>query len=180
MAPAAVLERLAVAALERAEGRSDAAAVRRPEWSTKYLQDFCELLRAHGFNAMGTATFSDKVAYRRYILSPLKAVQVVAHAITKETPYRGSLGFHGKLFITPEWHRTGRQVPHIHFALKTTGNPDTCTKLIRSNLSNTFGRSTCEVMRDVQSGTLYGLKDTLKETAFYPNAYYLSLRERSR
>jgi hypothetical protein len=35
-------------------------------------------------------------------------------------------------------------------------------------------------MRDSHKGTLYGLKDTLKETAFYPNAYYLALRERGR
>lgn len=183
--------RASEADLERLEQHAAAQAVRRAAFGpspsaraqadSRYLQSFCELLRSHGFNAMGTATFSDKVAYGRYILSPLKAVQVVAHSITKETPFGTSLGFRGKLFITPEWHRSGRAVPHVHFALKTTtADPQKCCNLIKRHLSSTFGRSTCEVMRDVEKGTLYGLKDTLKETAFYPNAFYLSLRERGR
>lgn len=148
--------------------------------STEYLQAFCEFMHSQGFNAMGSCTFSDKVAYKRFILSPLKAVQVVAMGIRNDCPFRGHLGFHGKLFVTPEWHRTGREVPHVHFALKTAGNPETCCAQIRSYLSNTFGRSTCEVMRDRNAGTLYGLKDTLKETAVYPNAYFLALRDRGR
>lgn len=175
------LEQLAAAHASRRAAGGNLAAPARPQADSQYLQAFCGLLRSHGFNAMGTATFSDKVAYGRYILSPLKAVQVVAHSITKETPFGTSLGFRGKLFITPEWHRSGRAVPHVHFALKTTtADPQKCCNLIKRHLSNTFGRSTCEVMRDLEKGTLYGLKDTLKETAFYPNAYYLSLRERGR
>jgi len=172
------LARLEAAA--RAQARAvGGQSVARSEWSAGYLQALCELLHNHGFNAMGTCTFTDAVAYRRFILSPLKAVQVVAHSIAREAPFRGSAGFRGKLFVTPEWHRTGREVPHVHFTLKTRGNPDTCCKLIRIHLSNHFGRSTCEVMHDQDKATLYGLKDTLKESAVYPNAYYLALRERA-
>lgn len=176
------LRRLELAAQATAARSLGCAASppRRPQCDSEYLQAFCELLRDHGFNAMGTATFTDKVAARRFVYSPLKAVQVVAQSIRKETPFRGSLGFRGKLFVTPEWHRTGRNVPHLHFALKTTGNPETCCELIRRHLTNTLGWSTCQVMNDVDRATLYGLKDTLKETAFYPNAYFLCLRERGR
>lgn len=174
------LEQHAAAQASRRAASGNLTAPARPQCDSEYLQAFCELLRSHGFNAMGTATFTDKVAARRFVYSPLKAVQVVAQSIRKETPFRGSLGFRGKLFITPEWHRTGRNVPHLHFALKTTGNAENCCDLINRHLTNTLGWSTCQVMKDVKDATLYGLKDTLKETAFYPNAYYLSLREGGR
>jgi len=120
----------------------------------------------HGLNAMGVVTFSDKYAASRGIYSPQAAADDVWRGLTQEVPMRGSYGFWGKFILAPEWHRTGRQVPHVHLAFETIGNPETlCADLLRF-FGNTRGRSRFELMRDVDSATLYGLKDVLKEQRF--------------
>lgn len=161
-ATAEEIERVTARA-ERRRGPQGVAAPSRPQQDSDWLHETSQWLQLHGLNAMGVVTFSDRYAGSRGIYSPAAAVDDVWRGLTTEIPLRGSYGFWGKFVLAPEWHRTGRQVPHVHLAFETIGNAETLCADLRRYFGNTRGRSRFELMRDVDAATLYGLKDVLKE-----------------
>jgi len=149
-------------------GRVDArgtcrAATPSPDLSRRLLSELCAWCASHSLNAMGTVTFSDSYASSRSIYTLSRALSDVAHALDCEVPLRKSHGVLTSYALSAEWHRTGREVPHVHVAIKTTGNPDSFLAALRLFFSNTRGRCRWELMRDCDDATLYGLKDVLKE-----------------
>jgi len=141
----------------------DRCSVSRPSLSASVLSALCEWCSAHGLNAMGTVTFSDSYASARGIYSLSRALSDVDSGFSQEVPLRGSHGVKTRYVLSGEWHRTGREVPHVHLAFETAGNPETFLSALDLFFSSTRGRCRFELMRDSNVATLYGLKDVLKE-----------------
>lgn len=146
-----------------AGSRRPGPAPARPQLHRDSLDAMASWFSMHGLNAMGVVTFSNDYAARYGIYTPRAAVRDVFRGLINEVPLRGSRGFWGRFALAPEWHRTGREVPHVHIAFETIGNPVTLCADLNRFFGNTRGRSRFEVMRDCDAATLYGLKDVFKE-----------------
>lgn len=171
---------------ERATARSGlperpGARVRRAENDALFLQGLCEWVQGHGLNAVFTVTFSDEYARKRGIYSPRRALQDVREGISREVPYgTRSMGFRGKYILAAEWHRTGREVPHVHGLLKTTTqDPQLGLDIINRYMSNTRGRCRFELIRDYDPATLYAFKDVLKEDRSSAQGFFFHLTDRA-
>lgn len=145
------------------------------------LDAFCEWLSCYGLDVIGTVTFSDDYAQRWGITSLARAVEDVKGALRSIHLRRGDArgfvsGFPFSYALAGEWHRTGRQVPHVHLALESRGaNQDRLLRELRSFFDGSRGRSRFEVMRDRSAATLYGLKDTVKSVKLDSDALYVRL-----
>jgi hypothetical protein len=127
---------------------------------------------------MGVVSFSDAYAARHGIYSPKRALDDVWRGITQDARIRGSHGFRGRFVLAAEWHRTGREVPHVHAAFEGVGNRQSLCYDFWRHFKNTRGRCRFEEMRDVDTATLYGLKDVLKEDASTADGFRFRLTAR--
>jgi hypothetical protein len=160
-----IRDRLQVASDRRGvqAGSQQLRRVKRSAADSAALDAMCEWLSGHGLDLLATFTFSDDVAKQRGIYSLGRGLDVVAQEL-KAFSYHGKQGFRGKFVLTGEWHPSGRTVPHVHAALSSAGVVDVeefSTALWR-HFVHRCGRCRVEPMRDKNTATLYGLKDTLK------------------
>lgn len=132
------------------------------------LDAWCGWMREHGLDLMGVVTFTDDYANRHGIKTLQRALADVEAGLRSGTFRRGDArgalqGFPFSYVLAGEWHRTGREVPHVHLALESRGaNPGRLLRELRGLFDGSRGRSRFELMRDCDAATLYGLKDTLK------------------
>lgn len=111
----------------------------------------------------GAITFSDRVADRLKIYSPKRALDVVEHDLKTAIPIRGSSGYLGKFCLQSEWHRTGRNIPHLHTVFEGIGNADNlCTDFWRF-CHVRYGSSWFQEIEHLDAGVLYAFKDVFKE-----------------
>lgn len=136
-----------------------AGRVRRSVASASQLDAFCEWLQANGLDIFGTVTYRDEYANRYGVYSLKRGLDDVWAGLTH-------LGFRYKFVLAGEWHPSGRQVPHVHLALESAGQPidKMCSDLYRY-FFDSRGRSRFEPMRDQNVATLYALKDSVKASA---------------
>lgn len=145
----------------------DARKVKRSESEAAQLEAFCEWLAAEGLDLFGVVSFSDDYAARYGIYSLKRGLDDVWAGLNQVPLRRGQrVGFRGKYVLAGEWHPSGRLVPHVHLALESAGCPPekVCGELYRY-FYGSRGRSRFEPMRDVDTATLYALKDTVKASA---------------
>jgi hypothetical protein len=168
---------LEVASIVRGARRGAQVArhVKRSVAESNALDEFCGWLSGNAIDGFGTVTFTDQVAEKRRIYSLRRAIEVVRlelrHAGMKNGRQRG---YTGRYVLAGEWHPSGRLVPHVHIAFETFRAEGVCRDLFR-HFSNTFGRCRFEPMRDIDTATLYALKDTIKATSKDPDSLYLRL-----
>lgn len=126
---------------------------------SQQLDALCQWLHEdHHLNAIGTVTFSDHYAQRHAIYSFDRALDDTWAGLNEAH-------FHWKFVLAAEWHRSGREVPHVHLALEIPDHlTDRVLDQLRRYFDGTRGRSRFEVMRDTTAATLYGLKDTVKSS----------------
>lgn len=149
--------------------------VKRSAAESSALDEFCAWLAGYAIDGFGTITFSDQVAETRRIYSLRRAIEVVRLELRVAGMKNGrQRGYTGRYVLAGEWHPSGRQVPHVHIAFETFRASGVCPDLFR-HFSNTFGRCRFEPMRDVDTATLYALKDTIKATSKDPDSLYLRL-----
>lgn len=145
------------------------------------LDAYCEWLSGFGLDIIGTVSFTDEYAERRGITTLHRAVADVESGLraiqVRRRDQRGFIkGFPFSYVLSGEWHRTGRQVPHVHLALESRGaNQDRLLWELRAFFDGSRGRSRFEFMRDRSKATLYGLKDTVKEVKHDSDAILLRL-----
>lgn len=160
------LAELESASVARGVRRGDQVArrLRRSASDAEQLQAMCEWFHGHGLDGIGVVTFSDEYAGQRGIHSLARGLDDVWRGLSECPMNNGrSRGYRGRFVICGEWHRTGRDVPHVHIAFETYQAKGVCDDLWRY-FSRTRGRSRFEPMRDVTTATLYGLKDTIKDS----------------
>jgi len=177
--------------LEDLQARCDARGVRawdslsrrtvkRSAAEAAGLQSLCEWLSGHGLDLLCTVTFSDSIAASRGIYSLSRAIDDTRRGLRSLDLGAGyRRGFENRFVLAGEWHPSGRTIPHVHGVLES-GNLDThrlCQSLY-AHFLHTSGRCRFEPMRDVDTATLYGLKDTLKACASDPHSLSLSLSRR--
>lgn len=153
----------------------DSPPTPRPVADEQQLQALCEWLHGHGLDLMGVVTFSDDYADRYGIHSLKRAMQDVWRGLHDIPMGKGDnvrCGYPWKFVLAGEHHRTGRSVPHVHVALESHGAPVSklCFELY-DYFYRTRGRARFEPMRDVDSATLYGLKDSVKASKHDPDAF---------
>jgi len=138
--------------------------VKRSAAEAAQLEGFCQWLGSEGLDLFGSVSYSEDYATRHRIYSLGRALDDVWRGLT-DMPIHGGrhTGFRGKFVLTGEWHPSGRNVPHVHLALESGGAPQqaVCDDLWRY-FFRTRGRSRFEPMRDVETATLYALKDSVK------------------
>lgn len=146
---------------------------RRPAHEEAQLQALCEWLNGHGLNTIGVVTFSDDYASRHGVFSIRRGVQDVWDGLYRGIPMGEKFGYPWKFVLAGENHRTGRLVPHVHLALEVPDHCDQSQVCYRlwDYFFRTRGRSRFEPMRDVDTATLYGLKDTVKQSSNDPHAF---------
>lgn len=153
-------------------GALQARRVKRSLAEENQLHAFCEWLASYELNAFGTVSFTDDYAARYGIYSLSAALRDVRRGLADCPMKRGAIkGFRGRYVLSGEWHPSGRLVPHVHLALDCMGAPieKVCGDLYRY-FFRTRGRSRFEPMRDVDTATLYALKDTVKASAKDPTS----------
>jgi hypothetical protein len=148
-----------------------ARKVKRSAADEAQLQAICEWLQEHKLDVFGTVTFRDDYADPRHIYSLPRALEDVARGLHDCPMAGGHKGFIRPYILTGEWHPSGRKVPHVHIALHSgpRGVESVCADLF-AHFSRSRGRSRFEPMRDVDSATLYALKDTVKGIAADPDS----------
>jgi len=153
---AALNERCAARAKPQAAG---AARVRRSVAEASQLDSFCEWLHNNGLDLFGTVTYRDDYAKQYGIYSLKRGLDDVWAGLSH-------FGFRYKFVLSGEWHPSGRQVPHVHLALESAGQPvdKVCYELYHY-FFHSRGRSRFEPMRDQNIATLYALKDSVKASA---------------
>lgn len=168
------------------ETRSIARGVRAHEQTARHvkrsaaesaaLDEFCSWLAGLGLDGFGTITFSTPYAERHRLYSLKTALEHVRHVLRGAPMHGGrSRGYLGRYVLAGEWHPSGRTVPHVHIAFETFRAEGVCRDLYR-HFSNTCGRCRFEPMRDVDTATLYALKDTIKATSKDPTSLVLRLQ----
>lgn len=179
--------RFCKAELQRAPRQAHRPVPARPLSESLELDEYCSWLSSFGLDLLGTVTFSDEYATRHGLTTLSRSVHDVEHGLRAIHVRRGDTrgfrkGFPFSYVLSAEWHRSGRQVPHVHLALESRGAPvDRLLRELRGYFDGSRGRSRFEVMRDRSAGTLYGLKDTVKEVRHDSDAILLRLcRPRSR
>lgn len=159
-------------------GALQSRKVKRSARDESQLQALCEWLHGYQLDILGTVTYSDDYAQSHGINSLRAALQDVARGLREMPMVGGTIrGYRGRYVLAGEWHPSGRNVPHVHLALDSMGVVDpskVCTDLWRY-FYGTRGRSRFEPMRDVNTATLYGLKDTIKAAEHDPDTIYLKL-----
>lgn len=148
---------------ERGRAAAERRAPRRARRDAEVLEALCVWCRANSLDCMGTVTFSDRYAEANGIYTPKRALDDVWRGLVSEVPLRGSRGFWGRFVMAAEWHRTGRNVPHVHLAFEGTGNRERLCDGFQRFFRHSRGFSVFSEMWDINSATLYGLKDVLKE-----------------
>lgn len=151
--------------------------LRRSHAEQQALAVLCEWLASHSLDVLATFTFSDQVAQQRGIYSIERAIEDVRRGLRFVYFGRGRrVGFENRYVLAGEWHPSGRKIPHVHGVLEAgdLGVDRVCSRLF-DHFLHTSGRCRFEPMRDVDTATLYGLKDTLKGSASSPHAYSLRL-----
>lgn len=150
------------------------------------LRAIADWFNGEGLDIIGVVSFTPDYADRRYLNTLSRATDDV-HDGLRSVPMKGGRirGFPYKFVLFPEWHRTGRLVPHVHLALESGGHPGNVTQAICDDLWRYFfstrGRSWFQPMRDLNKATLYGLKDAVKSSREAGDAVHLRLkRPRSR
>jgi len=179
--------------LEELQARCDARGVRdwdalarrtikRSAADAAGLHALCEWLQGHNLDVLCTFTFTNEVARDRGIYSLNRAIKDVARGLRYVDLAPGyRRGFENRFVLAGEWHPSGRTIPHVHGVLESGSiDPDKLCRMLFPYFLNTSGRCRFEPMRDVDTATLYGLKDTLKASQHEPDALWLKLsRKRS-
>jgi hypothetical protein len=188
-ATAADLERIADGSerrgwlLRNGPGSNTGFRVKRSARDEGQLGALCEWLHSYEIDLIGTVSFSPAYAESHGIFSLKRALADVALGLREIPMVRGTIkGYRGRYVLAGEWHPSGRNVPHVHLALDSMGVADpekVCGELFRYFFS-TRGRSRFEPMRDCDSATLYGLKDTVKASEHDPDSIYLKLGRHSK
>lgn len=174
--------------LERLDAGSTRRGVKghtspRPLADEQQLQAYCEWLHGHGLNIMGVVTFTDRYADLHGLRNrPDRALDAVWHGLTHARlkfgtdSHKPRGGYPWKFVLAAEWHKTGRDVPHVHLALESRfHDPERVCDALFAYCFGTFGRSRFEPMRDTSAATLYGLKDTVKVCKEDPSMLRLRL-----
>jgi len=151
--------------------------IKRTRQDETQLHALCEWFSTRNLNILGTVTFSDDYAASHNIYSLSRALTDVWNGLTEMTLNKGKIrGFRGRFLLSGEWHPSGRHVPHVHLVLDSRGAPieSVCSDLWRY-FYHTRGRSKFEPIRDVDTATLYALKDTIKASAHDPECLRMRL-----
>jgi hypothetical protein len=137
------------------------------------LNASCAWMAEHEMDVFGVVTFAPKYAEKRALYTFGRALDDVAAGFKE-------VDFGGKFALAAEWHRTAREVPHVHLVLRSGTESEHGMKRLTDKLYayffNTRGRSRFEPMRDLDDASFYSLKDTFKNSAQHANAsrYFLS------
>lgn len=149
--------------------------VKRSAESAAILDSLCVFTQSFGVDIFGAVTFSDEYASSNRIYSLDAALRDV-HAGFRSMPmnHGRSVGYRGRFALAGEWHRTDREVPHVHFLLCSNGMP---VKAVCEEVWEYFfrsrGRTSCAPIIEAVKGTRYALKDVLKQSIEHPEALQL-------
>jgi hypothetical protein len=179
-----VIETLTAEELEELQDRIDLRAlrandlaarrIRRNDHDTRVLDTMCQWFAEKKLTIKGEVTFTDEYAKRRGIFSLSRALDDVWEGM-REVPLRGRAGFLGKFVEAGEWHPSGRNIPHVHMAIELLGNEEALCHALWRYFKRTRGRCRFEPMRDVTDGSMYALKDVLKNDARTSDGYRFKL-----
>ena len=141
------------------------------------LVEFADWLSGQGFDAAGTVTFAPAALGRYRIRSLRDAVRCVRWGFEEVMTPRGQ-GFRGPLLITGEYHKSG--IAHVHLALSTEGfDPGALLTSLETFFTSTRGWSRFCALRS-DTGLLYALKDTLKNSQQVDGSLYIRTHRRNR
>jgi hypothetical protein len=127
------------------------------------LEALCAFCESMALDLFGAVTYTDAYASKHGIYSPRMACKDIRRGLRE-------FGYRGRFALAAEFHRTGREVPHVHLLLEShCQSPKKACEDVWQYFSTTRGRTRIEPILGLR-GTRYALKDVLKQAMEHPGA----------